>query len=210
MYPRTPCRTALATMPLMLAAAPAWAHHLMGGKMPSTLLEGLLSGLGHPVIGPEHLGILIAIGIVVGACGLSLLLPAVFVIAMAAGVALQASGFTFPLSATEIMVAVSTLVAGLLLARGRAISQIAWVALFAVAGVLHGYAFGASIVGAEPSPLGAYLVGLVLVQGGLTVAIALVTRRTKARMSDLMPRLAGAAVFGIGIAVLLGQIVPGA
>src|SRR3974377_937556 len=156
MYPRTPCRTALATMPLMLAAAPAWAHHLMGGKMPSTLLEGLLSGLGHPVIGPEHLGILIAIGIVVGACGLSLLLPAVFVIAMAAGVALQASGFTFPLSATEIMVAVSTLVAGLLLARGRAISQIAWVALFAVAGVLHGYAFGASIVGAEPSPLGAY------------------------------------------------------
>jgi urease accessory protein len=210
MYPRTPCRTALATMPLMLAAAPAWAHHLMGGKMPSTLLEGLLSGLGHPVIGPEHLGILIAIGIVVGACGLSLLLPAVFVIAMAAGVALQASGFTFPLSATEIMVAVSTLVAGLLLARGRAISQIAWVALFAVAGVLHGYAFGASIVGAEPSPLGAYLVGLVLVQGGLTVAIALVTRRTKARMSDLMPRLAGAAVFGIGIAVLLGQIIPGA
>ena len=210
MYLRTPCRTALATLPLMLAAAPAWAHHLMGGKMPSTLLEGLLSGLGHPVIGPERLGILIAIGIVVGACGLSLLLPAVFVIAMAAGVALQASGFTFPLSATEIMVAVSTLVAGLLLARGRAISQIAWVALFAVAGVLHGYAFGASIVGAEPSPLGAYLVGLVLVQGGLTVAIALVTRRTKARMSDLMPRLAGAAVFGIGIAVLLGQIVPGA
>jgi urease accessory protein len=210
MYLRTPCRTALATLPLMLAAAPAWAHHLMGGKMPSTLLEGLLSGLGHPVIGPEHLGILIAIGIVVGACGLSLLLPAVFVIAMAAGVALQASSFTFPLSATEIMVAVSTLVAGLLLARGRAISQITWVALFAVAGVLHGNAFGASIVGAEPSPLGAYLAGLVLVQGALTVAIALVTRRTKARMSDVMPRLAGAAVFGIGIAVLLGQIIPGA
>jgi len=178
--------------------------------MPSTLLEGLLSGLGHPVIEPEHLGILIAIGIAVGACGLSLVLPAVYVIAMAAGVALQAGIFTLPLPATEIMVALSTLLAGLLLARGRAISQIAWASLFAVAGVLHGYAFGASIVGAETSPLGAYLAGLVLVQGALTVAIALVTRRTKARMSDLMPRLAGAAVFGIGIAVLLGQIIPGA
>ena len=210
MHLRTPCRTALATMPLILAAAPAWAPHLMGGKMPSTLLEGLLSGLGHPVIEPEHLGILIAIGIAVGACGLSLVLPAVYVIAMAAGVALQAGIFTLPLPATEIMVALSTLLAGLLLARGRAISQIAWAALFAVAGVLHGYAFGASIVGAETSPLGAYLAGLVLVQGVLTVAIALVTRRTKARMSDLMPRLAGAAVFGIGIAVLLGQIIPGA
>src|SRR6516162_7966445 len=174
MHLRTPCRTALATMPLILAAAPAWAHHLMGGKMPSTLLEGLLSGLGHPVIEPEHLGILIAIGIAVGACGLSLVLPAVYVIAMAAGVALQAGIFTLPLPATEIMVALSTLLAGLLLARGRAISQIAWASLFAVAGVLHGYAFGASIVGAETSPLGAYLAGLVLVQGALTVAIALV------------------------------------
>ena len=27
----------------------------MGGKTPSTFAEGLLSGLGHPVIGPDHL-----------------------------------------------------------------------------------------------------------------------------------------------------------
>ena len=28
------------------------AHHLMGGKTPSTFAEGIASGLGHPIIGP--------------------------------------------------------------------------------------------------------------------------------------------------------------
>src|SRR5712692_3193454 len=103
-------RATLLSALFFLITAPASAHHVMGGKLPSTLLEGLWSGLGHPVIGPEHLGFLIAVAVVVGACGLSLALPAVFVAAMAAGVALQAGGIGFP--ATEIMVALSTLVAG--------------------------------------------------------------------------------------------------
>src|SRR5262249_29863369 len=44
----------------------AFAHHVMGGKTPSTFVEGLLSGTGHPVIGPDHLAFLLAIGIAVG------------------------------------------------------------------------------------------------------------------------------------------------
>jgi urease accessory protein len=55
----------------------------MGGKMPSTFGEGLLSGLGHPVIGPDHLAFLVAVGIAVGVGGLSLALPIVFVAASA-------------------------------------------------------------------------------------------------------------------------------
>jgi urease accessory protein len=205
---RQVCRTALLAAPFSFIAAPASAHHVMGGKLPSTLLEGLLSGLGHPVIGPEHLGFLIAVAVVVGACGLSLALPAVFVAAMAAGVALQAGGIGFP--ATEIMVALSTLLAGFLIATGRAIPAAAWAALFAIAGFFHGDAFGAAIYGAEPSPLGAYLVGLVVVQSVLTVGIALAVRQMGERASDLMPRLAGAAVFGIGFAALIGQLIPAA
>jgi hypothetical protein len=50
---RQPCRVAIAAPPFLLAAAPASAHHVMGGRTPSTFLEGLLSGLAHPVIGPE-------------------------------------------------------------------------------------------------------------------------------------------------------------
>jgi urease accessory protein len=201
-------RATLLSAPIFLITAPASAHHVMGGKLPSTLLEGLWSGLGHPVIGPEHLGFLIAVALVVGACGLSLALPAVFVAAMAAGVALHAGGIGLP--ATEIMVALSTLLAGFLIARGRGIPQAAWAALFAIAGFFHGDAFGAAIYGAEASPLGAYLVGLIVIQSALTIGMALVVRRMGARVSELLPRLAGAAVFGIGFAALIGQLIPGA
>jgi urease accessory protein len=80
--------------------------------------------------------------------------------------------------------------------------------LFAAAGVLHGYAYGESIFGAEPTPLWAYLIGLVVIQTALTVAIALGAQRTKLHASALNARLAGAALAGIGLAVLAGQIVP--
>ena len=68
------------------------AHHPMGGKTPSTFIEGLLSGFGHPMIGPDHLAFLVAVGIIVGVGGLNLALPAVFVFAMAIGVALHVKG----------------------------------------------------------------------------------------------------------------------
>ena len=53
----------LAFAALVLTAVPASAHHIMGGEMPSTFGQGLLSGLGHPVIGPDHLAFLIAVGV---------------------------------------------------------------------------------------------------------------------------------------------------
>ena len=44
-----------AAMAILLTASPAFAHHAMGGGVPSTLGQGLLSGFGHPVIGVDHL-----------------------------------------------------------------------------------------------------------------------------------------------------------
>jgi urease accessory protein len=41
-------RIAAIAMVVTMAAEPAWAHHVMGGNMPETLMQGLLSGLGHP------------------------------------------------------------------------------------------------------------------------------------------------------------------
>src|SRR5207249_12167708 len=78
------CRTALVAV-LFLFTTSAFAHHVMGGATPSTLVEGLLSGIAHPVIGPDHLAFLLAIGIAVGIGGLNLALPALFVIASAIG-----------------------------------------------------------------------------------------------------------------------------
>src|SRR4051794_14567406 len=47
---------------LLAAAVPAHAHHFMGGALPQTWLEGLLSGLGHPVIGLDHAAFIVAAG----------------------------------------------------------------------------------------------------------------------------------------------------
>jgi urease accessory protein len=189
---------------MLVIAAPAQAHHVMGGRTPATFMDGLLSGIGHPVIGIDHLAFIVAMGIAVGAAGLHLALPALFIVVSAIGVALHVQGVTLP--AAEVVVALSVLLAGAVLASGRAIGVAGWAVLFAVAGLFHGYAFGESIYGAEATPLAAYLLGLVVVQAAVATGIAFLTRSSGA--AALMPRLAGATIAGIGLAVLAGQIVP--
>ena len=188
----------------MLMADPAFAHHVMGGRLPATFGEGLLSGLGHPVIGIDHLAFLVAIGVAVGVAGLNLLMPALFVAASAVGVALHVKGVTIP--GAEVMVAGSVILAGALVARGAVSSMALWGTLFAAAGLVHGYAFGESIFGAEATPLAAYLIGLVVIQSALAIGVAAVARRST--KDPIGPRLAGAAIAGVGVAVLVQQFVP--
>jgi urease accessory protein len=205
---RLPCRAALSVIPFFLMTASASAHHVMGGKIPTTFAEGFLSGLGHPVIGPDHLAFLLAIGVAVGVGGLNLVLPLLFVVASAIGVTLHVNGVNLP--GAEIVVAVSVLFAGFLIARGRALPVSLWAILFAAAGLFHGYAFGESIFGAERSPLHAYLLGLIIVQSVLTVGTALFVRRRASGVSAIAPRLAGAVIIGVGLATLIAQLIPGA
>lgn len=201
-------RTLFVTAPFLLASAPASAHHVMGGRTPSTFMEGLVSGLAHPVIGPDHLAFLLAVGVVVGVGGLNLALPVVFVAAMAIGVMVHVNGVGLP--DAEIIVALSVLLAGVLIAYGRALPVAIWGTLFAVAGLFHGYAFGESIFGAEAAPLGAYLLGLVAIQSAVMVGIAMVARRMGSGISAWAPRLAGALVVAVGAIALAGQLVLGA
>jgi urease accessory protein len=132
----------------------------------------------------------------------------VFVAASAIGVALHVYGMTLP--GAELIVAASVILAGFLLARGRELPLAAWATLFGVAGIAHGYAYGESIFGAEPTPLFAYLAGLVIIQSALSIGVALLTRRSATQASAIAPRLVGAVVLGVGLTALIGQIVPGA
>jgi urease accessory protein len=194
-------RLALLFLLTMLAGvSPVWAHHLMGGTTPSTFLEGLLSGLGHPVIGLDHLAFLIALGVAVGISGLNLLMPTLFVGMSAIGVALHLNGVTVP--AAEFLVASSLLVVGAMIARAARPALSVWAGLFALAGLLHGYAYGESIFGAESTPLWAYLIGLVVIQTFLAIAIAAAIRTRTAFAVLPAPRLTGAAIAGIGLAVM--------
>jgi urease accessory protein len=190
---------------LVASAGTASAHHLMGGKTPSTFADGILSGIGHPIIGPDHLAFLVALGIAVGVGRLSLVTPFLFLSAMACGVAAHVGAVNIP--AAELIVGASVLIAGVLIALDWRVPASAWAAIFCIAGFFHGYAYGESIYGAEPAPLAAYLVGLVAVQSVLTVGIAFASRAVWTA-SRIGPRLVGAAICGVGFTVLVGQIIP--
>ena len=57
-------------VPLLLAGTnAAFAHHVMGGQLPQSFGQGLLSGVGHPVIGVDHFAFVVAVGITAALAG---------------------------------------------------------------------------------------------------------------------------------------------
>jgi urease accessory protein len=72
--------------------------------------------------------------------------------------------------------------------------------LFAVAGLVHGYALGESIVGAEASPLVAYLLGLLIMQTAIGVAVYAAVRS----LARWPARTAGLTVAGVLVALAGG------
>jgi urease accessory protein len=203
--PTTAAATAAAAG--VLASGPALAHHVMDGALPATFAQGLLSGLGHPVIGPDHLAAVLAAGLLTAAAGATPLVPLAFALASLVGVGLHLALFDLPLA--ETLVALSVVALGLALLVLRLPRHAAGGALlafaFAAAGVVHGYAYGESIVGAEPAPLYAYLLGLVLVQGALATATFLVAKlaaRAGEVQAQRLYRLASAAVLLVGVGAL--------
>jgi urease accessory protein len=162
-------RIAAIAMVVTMAAEPAWAHHVMGGNMPETLMQGLLSGLGHPVIGIDHLAAIVGVGILAALAGRSAAVVLAFSVAVIAGVGVHLAKIDVP--ASELLVGLTTLLIGGLVILRQSMSNGRALALFAIAGLVHGYALGESIVGAETSPLFAYLVGLFIIQTAIGVAV---------------------------------------
>ncbi len=198
----------VAIVALILLADPALAHHLMGGRTPATFGEGFLSGLGHPVIGLDHFSAVVAVGCLAAAHRAAAALAGSFVLAMMVGVALHLHGATVP--SAEILVALSVIVLGAIMLRARHMPAGAALALFAAAGLVHGYALGESIYGAEATPLYAYLTGLTVIQSAIALGAMSVARMLMRRADDHSPlRLVGAGIAGIGLAVMVQQIIPG-
>jgi len=198
---------------LALAAVgsePAVAHHVMGGEMPKTAMQGLLSGLGHPVIGLDHFAAVVAAGCLAAAHRSAVMLVIGYVLAMAAGAALHVQGVNVP--AAEILVALSVLVLGAVTVQWReALSLSGALALFVIAGAINGYALGESIAGAESTPLYAYFIGLAAIQSAVGLAAMAIARVMSAsEQNAVRVRLIGACVVGIGLALLAKGVVPGA
>jgi len=192
---------------LAMSAEPAFAHHLMGGHTPSTFLEGMLSGLGHPVIGIDHFAAVVAIGCLAAAHRAGVAHAVGFVLAMMAGVAVHLHGATVP--AAELLVALSVIVLGAILLRTPQLPVSAALGLFVLVGLTHGYALGESIYGAEPAPLYAYLLGLAVIQSVVALGAMTIARSVTRRSGELLTlRLIGAGIAGVGLAVLMQQIIP--
>ena len=186
---------------LVLAPVPAFAHHPMGGAVPSTLWEGLASGVGHPVIGLDHLAFLLAAGVLAATLPASrgVLAVLAFVLGGFLGSLAHIAGIGF--GPVEILVAASVAAVGAALL--AAVSG-AWIlAAFAVAGLFHGHAFAEAIIGAEQGPLVAYLAGLTVTQAAIGLGAMLVARRIAAAGHDVaLRRAAGIAGLAVGVAFL--------
>jgi urease accessory protein len=171
MYPNTCFRGLFAALPAFLATA-AQAHHAGDGQTPTTSLQGLLSGLAHPLIEWDHLVFLLGAAALVAAArvpvGRCVQLLGAFAVSASIGTAVHASGVNLPWA--EAGVAVSLLALALALLRVT-LGGPALLALAVGGGLCHGYAYGETIVGASASPTLAYAVGLLAMQAGLLCAV---------------------------------------
>lgn len=196
---------------ILLFTLPASAHHASGGSTPSSWLAGLLSGFAHPLIGMDHFAFVVATGLLALTLRRGILLPLTFCSAVLIGTGAHLMSASLP--APELIISTSVVLFGLMLAISQRLTQInslVIIALGAIAGIFHGYAYGEAIIGAEMSPLIAYLAGFTLIQ--LAIAFtAYGIGRIAIQPSSLNPsslRGAGLVICGAGLAfvssVLLG------
>jgi urease accessory protein len=165
---------AVAALAILPFAAPALAHHVMGGELPGTAWQGLLSGLGHPIIGLDHLAFTLGVGVMAYLMGAVVVLPLLFVAGTVLGCALHVRGYGLP--ASELAIAFTIAIAAGIVATRAKVPLALLAAVLVAAGLFHGYAYGESIVGAEPSPLAAYIIGFGAIQSCLAVASAVALR----------------------------------
>lgn len=176
------------TVSLCLAAlghAPVHAHHVMEiTELQPTLLNGLLSGLAHPVLGPDHLVFLLALSLL----GLNQRSRWMLLL-LGVGLAGSAAGLLLPgLPQAELLVAATlALLAGVLLG---------WLprVLLLPAMALHGYVLSEAVLGWSTMPLASYLVGLLISQGLLLLLALQVLRPLAQRLN--MP---GRRWFALGL-----------
>ena len=199
-------RVATALTAAVALSSQALAHHPAGGMMPTSLFEGLASGLAHPVIGLDHFAFIIGVGLVAASLGRVFSLPLAFIGGTLAGCAIHLASVTLP--GAELVIAASVVAAGALVAAKARLSSALMTAFAAVAGIAHGWAYGEGIFGAEQGALVAYLIGFVTIQAAIAVGTALIARAilTRPAPDTALVRIAGAVVLGIGIAVLTGHV----
>lgn len=188
--------TGIAALALLLAA-PVQAHHAMEIlNLPVNPLNGLLSGLAHPVLGPDHLVFLLALSLVGLRARAGWMLALLAVGLLGSGLGLLLPG----LPGAELLVALSLTVEALVVL-GRLP-----VVLLLPAMALHGYVLSGAVLGWSAMPVGAYLVGLLVSQATLLLVALVALRKTAEALRPGLRRWLAAALIGLSAAGSLAAV----
>ena len=166
----------------------------MGDSSQLTGCTGLVSGIGHPLLGPDHLLFLLAIAFIGLKRPVAWILP---MLAIGLGGSLISQFIPLPdvvAPWAEALVSLSLVVEGLI---ALSVAPATW--LLPLFG-LHGFLLGSTIVGAEPTPLLAYFFGLLIGQGVLLALVCSVSQTVINRLGEQGRRLGAGIWIGIGIA----------
>jgi urease accessory protein len=202
MIKKTPLPTAWqpALALLLLAPAVALAHVGQGD-----IGGGLLSGFLHPIMGPDHVIAMVAVGMWGAQLGAPAIwiLPVTFPIVMAFGGVLGALGV--PIPGIEIGIAASAIALGGMVA--FAARPPLWIAavLVGIFAIFHGHAHGAELP--ESANAIAYSIGFVVATGGLHALGILIGVANRWPSGARLLRAGGAAIALGGVYFLTGHLV---
>ena len=193
---------------LLLTTTPVMAHHVMDGKMPSNFFEGFMSGLGHPIIGFDHLTFIVSVGLFAAIKSQGIFIPISFILSAMVGTGIHLTQLNIP--GVELFVSGSILLFGILLVLKEQPNTVIITVLTAIAGLFHGYAYGESIFGAEMTPLLAYLLGFSFIQLMIILAVFWLTKNlvsSQFTSGNNILQSSGFVICGIGATFVFSQIV---
>ena len=175
-----------------------------------TFAHGLLSGVGHPLLGFDHLFFVALVGVAALYTGKKYTLPAAYILAMLAGCYLMTIGIGLPFK--EAIIGISLLALGAVVFSGRALNFTLALLVFSGFGFFHGSAFGDFIATSEVAIGGhvvaGYFIGLGLIQyiiaitAGWTLSNFFLAKSSQA----IEARIAGALVAGAGLFITMENV----
>ena len=184
---------------LMMVPAIALAHVGQG-----SLSGGFVSGFMHPILGPDHVVAMVAVGLWGAQLGAPAIwvLPVTFPLVMAFGGVLGALGV--PIPAIEIGIAVSAIVLGAMVAFSARPPLWVSMVLVGIFAIFHGYAHGAELP--ESANAIAFSVGFVVATGCLHALGILIGTINRWKVGSRLLRIGGTLIAFAGFYFLAAQI----
>lgn len=184
---------------MMMGPAVAMAHVGQGD-----ISGGFVSGFMHPILGPDHVVAMVAVGLWGAQLGAPAIwvLPVTFPLVMAFGGVLGALGV--PIPAIEVGIAISAIVLGAMVALSARPPLWVAMALVGIFAIFHGYAHGAELP--ESANAIAFSIGFVVATGSLHALGILIGTVNRWKLGSKLLRLGGTLIAFAGIYFLAAQI----